>query len=77
MLNLSPHSRFNFCNIKLIGVAKTKDLRETDCYTLLSDFITTINQLDSSEGLQLDIAGEELTYFGFVGFAIGDTLALQ
>ena len=37
----------------------------------------TINQLNSSDGLQLDVLGKIVTFFGFVGFAIGDTLALQ
>ena len=77
LLNLSPEVRFNFCNIKLIAIAKTKDLRETDCFALLTDFIMTINQLNSSDGLQLDVLGKIVTFFGFVGFAIGDTLALQ
>ena len=76
-MNLSPQVRFNFCNIKLIAIVKTKDIREVDNYPLLSDFINTVNQLNSDDGLEIKLKDEFIKIFGFIGYAIGDTLALQ
>ena len=56
---------------------KSKEIKDSDCFPLLSDFINTINQLNTETGLHLLVKNETTMYFGFVGFGIGDTLALQ
>jgi hypothetical protein len=44
---------------------------------LLRDFIITINQLNTEEGLEIKLKNNFTKIFGFLGFGIGDTLALQ
>jgi hypothetical protein len=40
-------------------------------------FINTINQVNTETGLDLLIKNESIKHYGSVGFAIGDTLAVQ
>ncbi len=68
---------FNFCNIKLIAIVKTKDIREANNYPLLTDFIITINQLYTEESLVIKLKINFPKIFGLLGFGIGDTLQLQ
>lgn len=77
LLNLPPEVRFNFCNIKLLAVVKSKDIRIAKNYLLFSEFINTLNHLNSKDGLEVKINNINSTIFGFLGFVIGDTLALQ
>jgi len=51
----------------LIAIVKTKDIREVDNYPLLSDFLNTINQLNSDDGLEIKIKDQCINIFGFVG----------
>ena len=76
-MNLSPDVRYNLCNIKLLAIVKSKEIKNSDCSPLLSDFINTINKLNTETGLYLSVKNETTVHFGFLGFGIGDTLALQ
>jgi len=77
LLNIEPEQRYSLYNIQLLAIAPSIILKqECECISpILEDFIKTINELNSDTGITLNINGINIKYFGFLGFALGDTLA--
>ncbi len=77
MLNIEPEQIYSLYNIQLLAIALSIILKqECECISpILEDFIKTINELNSDTGITLNINGINIKYFGFLGFALGDTLA--
>ncbi|KAK6167872.1 hypothetical protein SNE40_021803 [Patella caerulea] len=75
LANVPPQHRSKLSSIQLLAIGKTTDCRqENGDLKLLSDFITTINCM-STQGIRMDIHGDEHIIYGKLVIAACDTLA--
>lgn len=77
LLNFPESVRSNLKSISLVAIAKSTHVKEFGIEPCLNDFIETIIQLESDEGLTININGVDYHLHGTLLSVAGDSLALN
>lgn len=75
LLNVPEYLRSHLNCINLIGSAKSEALKSLGFSGILKDFLTTIKQMESAEGLAFSICGEDIVFHGTLVCCSADTPA--
>jgi len=76
LLNISNHQKYTLTALQLYAVANVSRLRNQRSYKLFDNLFTNINKL-YNVGLELNINGDRVKYYGLLAFGLGDTPALN
>jgi hypothetical protein len=73
--NIPPQFRSSLKSINLLGIIKPSHVKKYGFTTILNDFLTTIEELESEEGLELTIHDEVHVFHGSLLYVCADTPA--
>lgn len=77
LANYPPELRSNLKAINLLAVAKKSVVREFGIAAVLNDFLETIKEMQTPDGIVINIGGTETRINGHLLFLMGDTPAAQ
>jgi hypothetical protein len=77
LLNFPEYVRANLKSINLAAIARSEDICEFGFCTVLEDFIMGVNQLQSDNGLEINLNGVKKIVHGVLVTLNGDGLALN
>lgn len=77
ILNFPESVRSNLKSISLVSLAKSQHVKEFGREACLTDFFEVVAKLESNEGLQLQINGEQIVFHGTLLCVVGDNLSMN